>query len=442
MFNKKIFLEHLQEFLTDSLYICEKNSDKLIFDDLKWPIFFPNGKYKKYEIKKEPDYDFFIKNIIKNEVQELHSNLIIVKFFVTSQIKNYNKKLLGDVHENFDVKPDFANDLPLKFLVEYVNLNRGFNFNKKIYQKTLDSFTKFLENPLEDEYVTPLFNFESDINKKGVFVNDIEIRKVTELEFYKFVNLDENSNISSVYHNLTHVLATKLTTSDLSSGHEIVKNKFQNLLDSFSLFTIGNPQFGTIFRNINNPWFHYDSTNEKNVSKQLTLKFKKNDSNKITSILNSLNLIDFTKKENKFLDIAIRRFRSALARTDSADQFIDLMISLEALYGGGERGEITTKLSSRLATLVAKNEKEREDYWKFTKKMYSLRSGIVHGSKENIMHDESLEKIIKLVRKSIHLYLKLANSYSGGGKITTICDDIDAALVNKEKLKLLKSKLK
>ena len=48
----------------------------------------------------------------------------------------------------------------------------------------------------------------------------------------------------------------------------------------------------------------------------------------------------------------------------------------------------------------------------------------------------------KLVRKSIHLYLKLANSYSGGGKITTICDDIDAALVNKEKLKLLKSKLK
>ena len=143
MFNKKVFLEHLQEFLTDSLYICEKNSDRLIFDDLKWPIFFPNGKYKKYEIKKEPDYDFFIKNIIKNEVQELHSNLIIVKFFVTSQIKNYNKKLLGDVHENFDVKPDFANDLPLKFLVEYVNLNRGFNFNKKIYQKTLDSFTKF-----------------------------------------------------------------------------------------------------------------------------------------------------------------------------------------------------------------------------------------------------------------------------------------------------------
>ena len=163
---------------------------------------------------------------------------------------------------------------------------------------------------------------------------------------------------------------------------------------------------------------------------------------KITFILNSLNLIDFTKKENKFLDIAIRRFSSALARTDSVDQFIDLMISLEALYGGGERGEITTKLSSRLATLVAKNEKEREDYWEFTKKMYSLRSGIVHGSKENIMPDEDLEKIIKLVRKSIHLYLKLANSYSGGGKITTICDDIDAALVNKEKLKLLKSKLK
>ena len=73
--------------------------------------------------------------------------------------------------------------------------------------------------------------------------------------------------------------------------------------------------------------------------------------------------------------------------------------------------------------------------------MYSLRSGIVHGSKEKMMPDEDLEKIIKLVRKSIHLFLKLANNYSGGGKIKTICDDIDEGLVNKEKLKLLKSKL-
>ena len=49
MINEKIFEEDLLKFLKDVLNLCNKNSDKLNYDDEKWPIFFPDGKYKKYE---------------------------------------------------------------------------------------------------------------------------------------------------------------------------------------------------------------------------------------------------------------------------------------------------------------------------------------------------------------------------------------------------------
>jgi len=438
MVDKKIFTEDLLKFLKDVLNLCNGNFEKLNYDDEKWPIFFPDGKYKKYETKKIPDYDYFIRNTLKTEIQKLLSYSIITKYLVTPQIKSYNEKILGT---DYEVESDFKVVLPLKFILTYINSSKNFSFDKKIFHETTKKFFEFLECPLEDEYVVPLFNFDSDLKQAKKF-DGLEVRKISDLEFRIFTNLDEYPNIPAVYKELTDVMSVKVTKNDLLTGYGVAKNKFYVLLESFLLYADGNPQLGTIHRNINNPWIHVSNNFEKDVIKQKTLKFQKKEYKEILKIFNSLKQIDFSKKENKFLDIAIRRFSSALARTDSVDQFIDLMISLEALYGGGERGEITTKLSYRLATLVAKNEKEREDYWEFTKKMYSLRSGIVHGSKENIMPDESLEKIIKLVRKSIHLYLKLANSYSGGGKITTICDDIDAGLVNKEKLKLLKSKLK
>ena len=176
MFNKSIFKKNLLEFLNDAIILCEKNADKLTIGNIKWPIFFPNGKYKKYEIRESPDYDFFIKNTIKDEISQLQTYSIIIKFFVTQEIQNYNKKLLGDLHENFKTKPNFARDLPLKFLIRYIELNNKFTLSKTTFDNVYNSFILFLENILEDEYITPIFNFESDIDKKGILIDDLRIR--------------------------------------------------------------------------------------------------------------------------------------------------------------------------------------------------------------------------------------------------------------------------
>jgi hypothetical protein len=278
--------------------------------------------------------------------------------------------------------------------------------------------------------------------------SDVGIRKISDLEFYRFTNLDDSyNNLPTVFEEVTHVMFAKHSSSDLNSGYDVIKNKFQTVLDSLSLYANGSPQFGTIFRNINNVWVHHDSNYEKECLKQKSIFVTKNDLKKIKSILLFLTAVDFSKKENKFLEISIKRFSSALTRMDAVDQLIDLMISIESLYVSSP-GEITVRLSNRLSTLLAKNDQQREDYWSFSKKVYNLRSGIVHGdglrSTEINGQDYSLEKIIEklfeLARESIKIYLKIVNQYSGKNKIDKICEDIDRGLINKTYLRQLHAK--
>jgi hypothetical protein len=448
MFDKKIFKSQLSEFLNDSIIICNENSNNLIIDDIKWPEFFSNGKYKKFNLEKIPDYDYFINRTLKNKIILLPTYSILTKFFVTKEFLNYNNKLLNVGKEHISKKNNYSKELPLKFLIEYLKNNNEFTINLKIFKKTFDHFFNFLENLLSDEYVAPIFNFESDINLNGIKINDIGIRKINDLEFYIFSKLDENNHLSNNFHNLTHVIFTKFASDNLNNGHDIAKQKFQTLIESLSLYAEGNPQFGTIYRNINNPWIHYDSKFEIDVIPSSKLEFKKIHKNKIIHLYNLLNSVDLTIKGNKFLDISKKRFISALSRTDQIDQLVDLMIGLESLYVSSP-GEITVRLSNRLSTLLSKNDIQREELWVFTKKVYNMRSGIVHG--EGIRNtminggkyslDEIIKKLIELNRLSLIIFLNLVNHYSENNKIDRISEDIDKSLINRTFLKKFKKKL-
>ena len=123
------------------------------------------------------------------------------------------------------------------------------------------------------------------------------------------------------------------------------------------------------------------------------------------------------------------------------------MISLESLYVSSP-GEITVRLSNRIATVLGKNDLDRENIWRFIKKVYNMRSGIVHGEglRSNEINgkiytlDEIIEKLIQMNRHSIMIFMKLVNHYNENNKIDRISDDIDKALINRIFLKKLKIK--
>lgn len=88
------------------------------------------------------------------------------------------------------------------------------------------------------------------------------------------------------------------------------------------------------------------------------------------------------KETSKPVAIALRRLGSAGLRSSDEDRVIDLCIGLEALCG--DRGEVSYKLKMRVAALLTMtgrtNGLTTQDLIKGVRRIYDMRSSLVHGS--------------------------------------------------------------
>lgn len=89
-------------------------------------------------------------------------------------------------------------------------------------------------------------------------------------------------------------------------------------------------------------------------------------------------------------DVPIARLSLANRRVSAGDKAIDGSICLEALLSGRSRGELTHRLSVRLALLLGRSLEERQQIARKARDFYQLRSNVVHGSspkKEAASHE-------------------------------------------------------
>lgn len=155
-------------------------------------------------------------------------------------------------------------------------------------------------------------------------------------------------------------------------------------------------------------------------------------------------------KHEKFIQIAINFYDEGIKKElDSGLEdmrIIDYMIALEALYLQREP-EMTYKFSNRLAILLGESEEEKQQLNEYARKLYRLRSNLVHGSstKEEIDRElfclecgqdpKTLEfqglrcNVRELVRRSILYFLSL---YTNGYKKEDILRMLDNAIFDKE----------
>jgi hypothetical protein len=129
---------------------------------------------------------------------------------------------------------------------------------------------------------------------------------------------------------------------------------------------------------------------------------------------NKLKNIDLEKTGNKNLDIGIRRFNSAFLRRSNEDKLLDYFIAYEALFSK-ERDSIDSvshKLGIRYARLMETDPKLRKDEFTKIKKLYKIRSKIVHGGQANIENSVlSMEECIrKALTKFLFMYIKPTQS--------------------------------
>lgn len=88
------------------------------------------------------------------------------------------------------------------------------------------------------------------------------------------------------------------------------------------------------------------------------------------------------KNDRHYLQIPIRRLVASGLRKDREDSFIDCVIGLEALLSTeSERTELSYKFRVRGSVLLSKHRQERKELINKLKRLYDLRSRLVHGGR-------------------------------------------------------------
>lgn len=89
----------------------------------------------------------------------------------------------------------------------------------------------------------------------------------------------------------------------------------------------------------------------------------------------------FVKLEGRVKDkvrIALTRLKLALSRRSVGDKALEVAIAFEALLEDGSRNEMTHKITVRTAQLIGGPQEVRERNAAIVKKLYDVRSGLVH----------------------------------------------------------------
>lgn len=119
--------------------------------------------------------------------------------------------------------------------------------------------------------------------------------------------------------------------------------------------------------------------------------------------------LKFLETTNNKLKIANKRLRYSYLRDNEEDSILDIIIALETLLSDGDKGELTHKLSLRMAILLSTFcTHEPLDVFNSVKKIYNFRSKVVHGenisdSKKEIKLSDSHEPIRIILLASKYL---------------------------------------
>ena len=446
-----LFKKYCQECIVDAIKICKEfNDTSPIVKKQSSEFVLKNGFQKEKTVQKN-DYDvFFANNSLRNHLEDNDSFKMFLNFLAA---RSYVKKYF-DNQDPVEIKSKIF------LLIEnYVSsydenfLGNNFQFDSSLYKKISKEFEQYIfKDILFINYFTPLYNFKS--NSDEILFTDLLIKQINPKQF-KIIKEDlvGRSATPSKMYKLTHVLETNIPfCNDFMQEEDNAKERFENLIESARIFQSSDIQIGGIYRDYTK-WSKYSykrgGTDESRASKNI-FEIKGKKITEFKKFHNEFLKIGLKSKSLAFLERAINRFNLSTSRNSVIEKFIDLNISLEAMFSGGS-GDTTIKLANRIAIFLATTDDEREYYWIFMKEEYKRRNEIVHGKEMNpIVMDEktqlnpeqALEFLQSIVRNSIKKYLNLTYHYKEKNAKEKILDDIDLGLINRIKLEKFLEKTK
>jgi hypothetical protein len=152
---------------------------------------------------------------------------------------------------------------------------------------------------------------------------------------------------------------------------------------------------------------HYFDKNEQDVSTFGSYLTSLADSwhptpRRTISTVNKNKILTLIKAQTGSCNLAIDRYSKGLTGIVD-DAVLDFVIVFENLLGFKLKSEISHRLCTRGALLLAKNKLERVDYYNSLRFLYDLRSDIVHGEIDEISAPTKKKYVDSLMKLGVNL---------------------------------------
>jgi hypothetical protein len=371
-------------------------------------ISFSKGKALAFTKEKDAEIRGFVFERIKK------NNIPLSVEFVMSQLTTY----LMTLYENGCKEDD---------------LNSFFKQLNTIELKTVNIFLKIYNLCIDiDSYETSSFI---------LFTPSYFIKKYPNPFMYNRISEQNTINTDNLCHTAIVFKNVKIIPGDDYQIRSVIQEKTQQFLNLISIalgykqdaltlnssFIHNSTEYHLLNENMVETSSSYSSDNSTFGRGEIRLKtnlFFNNHKNLFT-------LLDEPKTalQDKIFKSTMWLGKS-LRNENIGDAFLQISIALECLLTRQEKNSfinpsITYSLSETLAFLVGNTKEERLSIFKDIKKLYSLRSAIVHSGKSNI-EIKDYYNFFNFVRQGIYVILKLVEEkkYQNIDDIYSYIDDL------------------
>ena len=346
-----------------------------------------------------------------------------------------------------DIKDSIERDFVSEFLRCYLSKSTAFKFDESLFERIMENLINFIENESHVAYVFfPLHGLSGDFDDIQ-FSDDTSISRLDPNQYAMVTDMDMDRGYvrkpGRRFRKLRYgIFMRRMLENDRGESLGRIKEEAQRVLDSFRLFKSGLIYVGAMYSHSPDSWprknlftIRVGVENPPEIKSEMFVSGTEID--RIKRFFTRFAQLEHIEQQH-YLITSIRRFNASYSSEHIGDKIADLSISLETLLNNSP-GEISLKLSLRVALLLGDTEDNREYLWRFIKKCYDVRSEIVHGKKRqpirvmgNTMTDHQIaQKLENVTRQAITKVVLLQGEISNQ---ETLLSSLDRSVVNRTKL--------
>jgi len=405
MLSEETIKEACEDFIKAALNLLNRNLAKgepLLYRTIE-DAEFQEGHLTKLFYRNELAFGSFVEKH-KERIKGLTEFSRCIELSKTLDVENFDEELLT-------------------LLVRIIKKRKEFGFDQRVFESIYSMFKDYLFSSEFIFRITAPLNSGCDV--KDMDLGDgLKIRSITDEELQELWRHSRFGAISrSDIPFLKHALELEYTISKNSSlgTHQEKAEILNDLITALRLFKRGGVSFNTYWvspkgwaslsnlafceSSMSSPKTSYGGGNYVLEEEPEIEQFQK--------FWRTFKETDF--QSVPFLKMTIERFNFAYEKRSQEDKLIDYMISFESLFMK-ETQELRHRLSVRVSCFLKGKYSERKDLFSDFKKIYDIRSAIVHG--ESINHkylkklkveslSELVSKVEELLRESIKKFIDL-----------------------------------